>query len=296
MLPCPSGLRPLAPCLRGAAALLACIVVAGASTASAQFDDGRNPIAYAGRSMTLDEQTLRIDLGPRDYAMLGTGTVNTYWGLSPRGFVFTDRRGPSWGPDPGFGFGLGAAYGIVDSLEVGATLIPIIADGGARFGDAEAYIRWRFLDVRVFEMGIQAGLQAPFRSNDFATAFGIPMALFASQIFRLDFGVEFEWEFPPGGDDFHIDIPFAFVFSPHRIFFIGPRAGLWVWDFSGDDADISFMAGGFLGFTVPFRQRPFVDITFSFLWPHFLTTYRDHNFWLDQWILQFGANFHISLR
>jgi hypothetical protein len=271
--------------------LTACMVLSIASAASAQFNDGRNPMAYAGRSMTIDERTLRLDLGPRDYALLGSGSVNTYWGLSPRGFVFHDEAGP----EPEFGFGLGAAYGIVDSLEVGATLVPVVASGGARFGDAEAYLRWRFLDVRVFEMGVQAGLQAPFRSKVFATAVGLPMAVFASNIFKLDFGIEFEWEFPDGGEDFHIDFPFAFVFSPHPNFFVGPRAGLYVWDFNEDDADISFSAGGFIGGTIPLRNRPFVDLTFSFLFPHFLTTWHDENFWVEQWILQFGANFFIPV-
>ncbi len=129
-------------------------MVVGLFVGTAHAELGQATPRYADRSMTLNKGTLRIDGGPSDFGLLDSGRINSGRGL---------RIGkPGKGADTAVSLGLGAAYGIIDGLEVGALVLPLhfAPSGVDAYGNPEAYVRYRFMTGNV-EVGVQAGAQFP---------------------------------------------------------------------------------------------------------------------------------------
>jgi hypothetical protein len=126
---------------------LAVGLLAVSSAAEAASSGGR----HSTRPLTLGQQTLRLDLAPPDLALLDYGEIN-----EGRGVAFT-RAGNN---QTYFGLGAGLSYGVIDDVELGALLLPLLVHPEVRYGDAEAFGRFRLVSGG-FELALQAGAQPP---------------------------------------------------------------------------------------------------------------------------------------
>ncbi|MCA9577710.1 MAG: hypothetical protein H6726_04430 [Sandaracinaceae bacterium] len=256
-------LSPSRSSLLAAAALLT-VLHAAPSAAHAQ----RNGMArtYAGRGMTLNPHTLRIDLGPYEHGINDSGTI-----LGPLGSgyglrVQVDTDLPD-DRDTHVQFGSGFGYGILRTLEVGVLAFPV-RSGGDRFGHVTPYLRWAFVSTAAFEMGLQATLAIPTgRDENLGTAFGLPINIRIDDKVRIETGVELEIFFDTGRDDgtgddayLHLDIPLAFGINVGRNGFFGPRASFTIVDLD----DLVVAVGGFGGATIRGRRGHGAEFTGAF--------------------------------
>lgn len=227
-------------------ATLALTTTAHAEVAATRRGDERAK-PYTQRSIVLPKMTLRLDAGQTEQGVNNSGlmlspTADNWLGLGITGFENSDADG---------GFGVGAAYGITDDLEVGALVLPVGYRGG--FGDMDAYIRYMFLDTGKFQMGVQGTLNIPTDSA-FGFAAALPMNFLVSRGVRLELAVEAESyvgddrPFRATADDFGfiLDVPFAASFAIKEDGFVGPRVNVSIVDFEGFVMPI----GAFGGYTV----------------------------------------------
>ena len=242
------------------------------------------------RSITLPKMTLRIDVGPPEKGILDSGFLGDAWAFG-RGYGLTLSDA---GDDVASGLGVGAAFGILDELEVGMLLFPIqFTPGDDHFGDITLYGRYKFFSTDVVDIGGQLLLQLPSRT-DFGMGMGLPIMLRLGDSVRIDTGVEFELIFVDVGPDddevaFGMDIPAGIAFQIGKGF-VGPRTGLFLYKYIGD-AEFALPLGVFGGVTV----AEMVDITAEFAFTQFLTSAGDDAFGEDSWRFNVGANIHLSL-
>ena len=238
--------------------------------ADAQRYRRRSVAVYSQRGITMPKHTLRIDVGPVDRALLDSGALTGMSGLRVR---HREDDNPAT-EDTFIDLNAGLAFSVLDSLELGLQMIPVVLAPEADYGELELYVRWRFFASRVFQIGIQSAIQFPTR-DDFGLSFGLPFQL-AGGIVRFDAGIEVELIFNDearGGDGetyVHLDAPAALSFNIAPPFYLGFRTGILLTDddagydiFPGDDLLVPL--GGFLGYTLPGRG-PAVDLTAGFDW------------------------------
>lgn len=216
---------------------------------------------YIDRPLTLPKGRLRIDVAPSDYGYMDFNPGGDDRTLNnARGFKL--RAGPF--PTEAF-FGAGAGLGVIDNLEVGTLILPIMMAPTGDFGNLEFYGRYRFLDGD-FQLGAQVTLQVP-TNHQFGTGIGLPAIWSITDSIRLDTGVEFEMF--TGPFQFNFDLPVAFAFQVVESFFIGPRTGMRAVVVDGPGDGVAFPLGIFMGGTVAEK----VDITGAITWPQLVETY-----------------------
>ncbi|MCB9707710.1 MAG: hypothetical protein H6714_02815 [Myxococcales bacterium] len=273
---------------------------------------GQSKVRYASRSMILDRGTLRVDLGPQDFAMLNSGLIN-----NGRGLRIFDA-----GDDVGLYHGAGASVGILDNLEAGALLFPLLFAPEFEFGAIEGYARYRLLRKARVEVGVQAGLQLGTGNYgygagrlaggvagsiirgaevDFATSGGIVVLLRPSPMVRIDTGAELElyvWDrFPLSrhGSELHanLDLPFAVNVNVTENLFFGGKFGML---FPTQDLDYFSIGLGIQGgYTL---AEGVADITGWLTWDQLFTpgvpdgVDSVHG---DGWQIGAGANLYVGI-
>jgi hypothetical protein len=225
------------------------VLLSVSSAAAGASSGGR----YSTRPITLGQQTLRLDLAPPDFALLDSGEIN-----EGRGLAFTRAgNGQTY-----FGIGAGLSYGVTDDVELGALLLPLLLHPQVRYGDAEAYGRFRLVSGR-FELALQAGAQVPTNTYG-GVAFGVPMLARVGRSARIDFGPELEVMLPRarGGTYANLDVPFAVHWDLGQGGFFGLRSGVFLPQMHGNDTTVKFgLEGG------PILADGNVDLVFWLLFP-----------------------------
>jgi len=183
----------------------------------------------------------------------------------------------------------GAAYGIMDDLEAGATLMPIYLAPDGDFGDIELYGRYRFLSEGPAQIGAQLTVAIPTDTR-FGLGMGLPVQLRFGQV-RIDTGAELELIF---GDHtvVDLDLPVAIAFDIIDGFFAGVRSGFFLPDFD----ELAIPLQGHVGYTLMSGNAPFVDLVASFGWPRFLWTGYGDNLDLDTFDFIVGARVFFTVQ
>ncbi len=254
---------------------IAALLVAGAFTSSPVFASKMLARGgYAERPLTLDKGTLRIDLGPSDYGYMDFGELND----GRAAFEFIKYPGGTTVYS-----GVGAAISIIDDLELGGLVFPLPIHPNFDFGNMEAYVRYQ-ITHGTFQLGAQGTIQVPTQGR-FGVGLGLPMRIAASDMVRIDTGVEFEIMADPG--DLHLDVPLAVAFDIDDSFFIGPRTGARLIDMR----EFQMPLGLFLGGTVANA----VDLTGAFTVWNFIHTATEPAIDFRVWELLFGANIYLDV-
>ncbi|MFW5920815.1 MAG: hypothetical protein ACOCUS_03155 [Polyangiales bacterium] len=207
--------------------------------------------------------------------------------------------------DIGAGLGTGATIGIIENLEAGLTLLPIVFTPDGGFGDMRLHGTYRFLQTDMFEMGGKIEMLLPTDStdnpgHDYSISFGLPVLLRFGDL-RIDTGFEFAITLrnPPGPNNsdttFGLTAPAGGINTPpwkrHQVatrsvagipavvnytimdsITVGGRLGFGARDFE-DFGDTIFMPFGFHGmYTIGGDAGPLADVGTRFRFPYFLAS------------------------
>ncbi len=272
---------------------------------------GGQSVAYSTRRLTLPKGTLRVDFAPADRAMLNNGLglgggapvcvtlpiVGTICGgggggASSTGISLTD------GADMGISAYIGAGFGVIENLEVGAILLPLnLAPSGVdTFGDISLYGRYQFVDGDTQVAG-QLTLQVP-TATDFGIGLGLPVKFGIGENAALNTGLRLSMVFADPDMIMGLNIPveLAFNVSPNLYFggFTGFNADLQPTTFES----LHIPLGVFGGYTLDLGNKMLLDVTAQFGFPNFLSITKakgDDAIVTDGWQIVFGATFHIGL-
>lgn len=257
---------------------------------------------YAGRGLVLEQGVLRFDAAPADFGL-------RFGGVGGRSFT-QDVPGLRIGRVDDYSPGspivrtapeqtilqltVGAAYGIMENLEVGTVLLPIQFAPNGDFGDIEVYGRYRFLSQDNVQIGAQLTAAIPTNTR-FTTGLGVPVQLRFDRV-RIDTGAELEILFGDGNDgdgvDVDLDLPVAVSVDIIDGFFGGVRSGFFSPDF--DELAVPLM--GHVGYTLMSGKTPFVDLVASFGWPRLVWTGFGDNLDLDTFDVILGARIYFTAR
>lgn len=218
------------------------------------------PLPLAERPLTLPKMTLAPELG------FGV----THLGLD--GF----NLGTSTGLD------LGAHFGILDDLEVGAVVLPIKLSPDFGYENPLLEATFRFLKGKV-ELG--ARLRTTFVTQKGAggavVEAGMPVLVHVSEAARIDTGVyvpmsfgsgvSFGGEFSGGKTAIALRVPFQFIYDVIPALHIGAQTGFAIADFSDAGHKIYVPLGFVAGYAIGNEKGPLVDIDPYFTFPYFLT-------------------------
>ncbi|MBK8012737.1 MAG: hypothetical protein IPK13_15400 [Deltaproteobacteria bacterium] len=181
---------------------------------------------------------------------------------------------------------LGATMGIVDNVEVGTVLLPIVLAPDFDFGDMEFFGKYRFLWADDLEVAGLATLRLPTNSN-LAIAVGVPVIYHMGPYMKVEGGAELELIFD--NTVLNVDLPIGLAYNIQPELFIAGRSGLFIPDFES----VVFPLGVQVGYTLLRPGVPQMDIIGALDWPYFLNT--DSGFLLSTWRLTVGANILFDL-
>jgi hypothetical protein len=230
------------------------------------------PVPMAQRGLTLPAGTVRIDAN----------------------FDLFDLTN-----DFGAALSAGGAVGIIENLDAGMLLLPIVFAPEGGFGDIRMFGKYRFWNGDTVEVAGRLELVLPSDSTnlsttDFSLSFGAPVRIHLGDTMRIDTGVEFSLALlrgPTGDTIFGIAGPQGFPLKRHALsdrsvagvplmftinvtdaVYLGARTGVGIADFGNAD-DTTFIPLGFSGgYTVAGESGPLVDITARFRWPNLYTS------------------------
>jgi hypothetical protein len=219
--------------------------------------------------------TVRIDGGPPDFGYFHPGSPQ--WINENRGLRFrVDRDAEqnwTW-------MGLGLAVGATDQIEFGGLLLPLRLQPDTEFDDLELYGRFAVVDGD-FELGVQVTGQLP-TETEFGLGVGLPMLAHATESLRIDTGVELEVLFfdPTVAN---LDVPLALTWEVGGHGFLGPRTGVYVWDFDAVMIPAGIHAGVVLA-------DGHLDLAAWFMWPALLHDDREDALEVSTFEFGFGIN------
>lgn len=220
---------------------------------------GRYPLKFAARPLTLSKMTLRAEAD----------------------FLF-----PKFG-DFGVALAVGAAFGITDDLEVGATLIPLTLSPSAGFGDIPLYGRFRFLKGN-FELGAQLGINIP-TSTDFGLTPGL-VGVYHANNFRLDVGLLFPLRFSdPLGKALNVPITASLNFNDNL--WAQVRTGI---NLPNLDALVIPLGVGVF-YAIGKGDVPMLDVGATFDFPTYIQTIGGDALVFDIFTIGLAARFHLFL-
>jgi hypothetical protein len=216
-----------------------CGLIAGfATTAHAQTGDVGPTYVY--RPLVLPEGILRIDAGPRrPFAgqVWDTGQLQFQINREFQDFAYLVP---------------GAAYGIMDRLEVGAVW-PLMISPDLDLLDLSAYGKYE-LQLGKVDIAAYGEVRIPIES-DFELGVGVPIYVHLSDTLRLDTGGFMRIIF---GDDVTIALtaPLALAVQATRDIFIGPELAIEIYDFD----EVNVPLGVFGGYTLRDGGRTLGDL------------------------------------
>jgi hypothetical protein len=250
------------------------------SAPAEEVSAGAWPVTYAQRPLVLNEGLLRIDVGPADFALLEYN----------RGLSFTKQDGID---DTFVNLGIGAAYGVMQNLEVGAVVLPLAISPDFTFGDISAYGRYRLMEGDT-EIGLQADVWIP-TDTDFAIGAGVPVMFHLSPTARLDTGARVKFTFADPDMVVGLNIPLALNFNITDTIFLGARTG-FEWQSFDVSESMAIPLGAQAGFNV---MEGKLDLLAWFRLPTFLAPNAPAGADTVQagtWQLGVGANFFLDTK
>ncbi|MCB9652548.1 MAG: hypothetical protein H6729_00255 [Deltaproteobacteria bacterium] len=241
------------------------------------------PKVYTQRSLVLPRGKLRLDVAPTSLSIDNSGAVGgPHRGLMIGHFGGSDLAGGATVSS----LSVGATMGIVDNVEVGTVLLPIILAPDFDFGDMEFFGKYRFLWADDLEVAGMATLRLPTNSN-LALAVGAPVIYHMGPYMKVEAGAELELIFD--NTVLNVDLPIGLAYNLQPELFIAGRSGLFIPDFD----NVVFPLGIQVGYTLVMPGVPQMDIIGALDWPYFLNT--DNGFFLRTWHLTLGANILFDL-
>jgi hypothetical protein len=238
------------------------------------------PLPYAQRPLTLTEGTLRGDAA-FSIAHISFTTINPITGMEE---TFADTA---------IALILGAGFGIMDDLEVGATVLPLQLDPEVDYLDPSVYGIFRFLRGNV-EVG--AGLAFVFPvQGDFGIVPAIPVDIHIGDNMLLGTGVRLPILFADPDPIVSLEIPAEFAINVMPSLFFEARTGFLIPDFDFDFFTIPLGIAG--GYTIASGTGgPLADVTLAFGFPAFLQPASDGDAVVTNlWTLVLGASFYFDV-
>lgn len=248
-------------------AIAALAITSAASSAEAQ----QLPLSFSRRPLTLTARTLRGDvnfaISHLETTVLGVTASSTGVGLS-----------------------LGAGYGIIDDLEVGATVIPLTLSPSFNYNAPSVYGVYRFVRGNI-DVGAQLALTFPI-DRDFGMRVGVPVLIHLGDGARLDTGAFLDLSFgDPLGKSLSIPLSFAANINPNL--YLGARTGIVLPNFDA----FAMPLGVFVGYTIAGGggNSPLADITAAFDFPLFIATGRNDTVYAGLWTASLNGRIFFNL-
>lgn len=233
-----------------------------AEAAPAPASSGRYPINNAKRPLNLGAKILRADLD------------------------FLIAKPPIG--DAGIGLALGAAFGITDDLEVGATVLPLSLSPSTNYGDIPIYGQYRFLSGGALELGAQLGLRIP-TSTDFGLRPGL-RALYASGNLSISADVFLNLTFSdPLGKALEIPVSIQYNFAEN--FYAALNLGIFLPEFDALVIPLGLQAY----YTIAQGSQPMLDVGASFTFPTYIQTIGGDALVLDNFVIGLSGKFYLYL-
>jgi hypothetical protein len=214
------------------------VIASFAVPARAQTSDvGPN---YVYRPLVLPEGVLRIDAGPRrPYSgqVWETGQLQFHINREFQDFAYLVP---------------GAAYGIMDRLEVGAVW-PLMISPDLDLLDLSLYGKYE-LSLGKVDVAGYGEVRIPIE-GDFEVGLGVPVYIHLSDTLRLDTGGFMRLVF---GDDVAVVLtaPLALAVQATRDVFLGPELAIEIYDFD----EVNVPLGIFGGYTIRDGGRTLGDL------------------------------------
>lgn len=229
---------------------------------------GRYPIAYAKRGMTLSKMTLVPDL---------------HFNINQQKTGLTSQTG--------FGLELGAAFGIMDDLEVRAVVLPLTLSPAAGYGNLTLEGTYRFLKDP--ELGIRFTAFLPTATGaKFAFRAGVPLDLHLNPQLRIESGVFFA---PIFLDTlaWGLEIPIAISYNINDPFYLQLELLPGI-----KSVGTTYFAMGYTikaGYTIAKGAEPMLDIDAFFKVNDFIQTAGGDAVGFNNFVIGFGAKFYLFL-
>jgi hypothetical protein len=239
------------------------LVAGAAGTARAEGEGGEKggekmPLPLAERPLTLPKMTLAPVVG----------------------FAVAHRVVDGANLATAVGLEIGAHFGILDDLEVGATVLPLALAPDFAYENPQIEGTFRFVKGKV-ELG--ARLRASFvtqkGAGGVAVEAGVPVLVHLGEAARIDTGLfvpmgfgtgpAFGGEYIGGTTAIGLRIPFQFIYDVIPALHVGAQTGVVIADFN-DAAKLTYIPLGFVaGYAIGNEKGPLVDIDPFFNFPYF---------------------------
>lgn len=258
-------------CIRGSLRLAAMIGLT-LVTGEAAAQEAAYPLRLALRPMTVPQRTIRGDA-----AFL----------LSR----FDSCRGGICIGATSTGLALGGAYGILNELEVGATLLPLQLTETFRYSNPSIYGRYRFFRSDLVQVGADLRLVIPVQERSSAIlSVGVPVWFFVNQVLQIQTGLTYLAVLSQPEISHGLSIPAVFVINATDALHLGVSTGLSlpVQRTDGLSMPLGFEVGyAFAGASA----RPVVDLVGGFQWPLFVTPGLRNTITTELWTINLTARF-----
>ena len=248
-------------------ALAGLAMVAGAGSARAE-EPGKPgekmPLPFAQRPLTLPAMTLAPEIG----------------------FEVTHVSLGGFGSFNSVGMPIGVRFGILDDLEVGATVLPLELSPDFAYGNPEVQATYRFVKGNV-EVGARLRSVFSFKTGDSGVGLepGLPILVHIGEAARLDTGVFVQMSFGPangfigagGRTTIGMKIPLQFIYDVIPELHIGATTGLSIADFGSAGNSLYIPLGFVAGYAIGNEKGPFIDIDPYFRFPIFAVPGSSHD-------------------
>lgn len=196
-------------------------------------------LSFVERSLTLPEDVMRIDGGPR-------------WPYYDAQFKHVEV----FGADLDF-LNPGLSFGVSKDLELGL-VAPIRLSPDLGLEDPRVYALFQLQDDRELEVGVFAQLRLGF-FNEWAATLGVPVYWRFKRDMRLDIGGFVRFAL---GDASRVDltVPVQLPIQISERLYLGPETGLNINSLFDDESNVDLPLGGFIGYSVGSSGAPLGDI------------------------------------
>jgi hypothetical protein len=237
--------------------------------AAAHASDSAQPVAYAGRPLTLPSLTLAPEVSVL-VDELSTDTLKTLNLKNAKNLHLTGN--------------VGVHFGIIDVIEVGGVVAPLNLLPEFAYGNPSVYGTFRLFKGS-FEMAAHVNttfithmadnpqLLLPVLNSKAGVLLepGLQMRVHAGEKVKVDLAGYVPIQLGDKANDLGLKVPVEVAFSLSESFFFGLQTGFGVVNFRTPKLEDSYVPLGVLGgYTVSGQSGPMVDIGLHFIWPKFI--------------------------